>query len=86
MDSCSSVNIFSNPEMLTGIHRVAKSHWIQIVTIGKEVVSLRHKGYFGKYPEPVWYYPEGGANILSLHNVKDITGLQWIQVMMMPSM
>jgi len=72
--------------MLTGIHRVAKSHWIQIVTIGKEVVSLRHKGYFGKYPEPVWYYPEGGANILSLHNVKDITGLQWIQVMMMPSM
>jgi len=53
MDSCSLVNIFSKPEMLTGIHRVAKSHWIQIVTFGKEVVYLRHKGYFDKYPEPV---------------------------------
>jgi len=70
MDSCSSVNILSNPEMLTGIHRVAKSNWIQIVTVGKEAVYLRHEGYFAKYLEPVWYYPEGGANILSLHTVK----------------
>jgi len=38
------------------------------------------------YPEPIWYYPEGGANILSLYNEKIIIGLQWIQVMMLPSM
>ncbi len=86
MDSCSSVNIFSNHEMLTGIYRVPKSHWIQIVTVGKEVVYLKHKGYFGKYPELVWYYPQGAASILSLHNVKNITELQWIQMMMIISM
>ena len=69
MDSCSPVNIFSNHEMRTGIYRLPKSHWIQIVTVGKEVVYLKHKGYFGKYPEPVWFYPQGAANILSLNNV-----------------
>jgi len=35
--------------MLTGIHRVVKLHWIQIVTVGKGVVYLRHKGYSGSF-------------------------------------
>ena len=41
MDSCSSVNIISNPEMLTDIHVLDKSKWIPIVTVGKEIVHLK---------------------------------------------
>ena len=33
-------------------------------------VTLTHQGFFGSYPEPVWYHPRGIANIMSLNNVK----------------
>ena len=33
------------------------------------VVTLTQKGYLGKYPQAVWYYPNGIANILSLRNI-----------------
>ena len=77
MDSASSVNIITNKEMLTNITRLPQSQWIPILTVGKETVHLKHKGNFGKYPEPVWFYPHGQVNIISLHNVQ-----QYFQVTM----
>jgi hypothetical protein len=32
-------------------------------------IKLSDKGHLGDYPHPVWYYPNGAANILSLSNV-----------------
>jgi hypothetical protein len=34
-------------------------------------VQLDHQGYLGDYPYPVWYNPNGMANILSLSNMAD---------------
>ena len=33
-------------------------------------VTVTHQGTFGKFPEPVWYHPEGIANIMSLSSVQ----------------
>ena len=74
MDSASSVNIVSQKSLLHGIYKLKKEEWIPIVTVGKEMVYLKYKGYLGDYPEPVWYYPQGMANIMSLYNVKNTTG------------
>eukprot|EP00957_Ditylum_brightwellii_P030114 2279181-Ditylum_brightwellii.AAC.1 len=70
MDSASSVNIVSNKSLLSGIFKLGKKDWLPIITIGKEVVYLKQIGYLGDYPKPVYYYPQGTANILSLYNVK----------------
>ena len=70
IDSASSVNIISNEDMLDNIRMLDETHWLPIITVGSEVVHLKHKGDFGDYPEPVWYYPQGKANIMSLCNVK----------------
>ena len=70
IDSASSVNIISNKAMLTNVSCLPQSKWLPILTVGKEVVHLKHCGNFGKYPETVWYYPEGQANIMSLCNMK----------------
>ncbi|KAG7373108.1 hypothetical protein IV203_033832 [Nitzschia inconspicua] len=32
-------------------------------------VTLTHQGFLPGYPEPVWYHPDGIANILSLRNL-----------------
>lgn len=66
LDSASSVNIISNPDLLHSIKELNQQEWIPIMTIGKEVVQLRHQGMLGDYLDPVWHYPKGTANILSL--------------------
>eukprot|EP00957_Ditylum_brightwellii_P055297 4191119-Ditylum_brightwellii.AAC.1 len=68
MDSASSVNIVTQKDLLRGIFKLDKSEWLPIITVGKEVVYLKYQGYLGEYPEAVWYYPEGTANIMSLFN------------------
>eukprot|EP00957_Ditylum_brightwellii_P016803 1265056-Ditylum_brightwellii.AAC.1 len=70
MDSASSINIISQKLLLHGIFKLNKDQWIPIITVGKEIVYLKYKGYLGDYPEPAWYYPQGSANIMSLYNVK----------------
>ena len=67
LDSGSSVNIFSNKRMLFGIHKC--NHTLPVKTIGNQDVELTMQGYLGDYLEPVWYFRDGTANILSLSNV-----------------
>jgi hypothetical protein len=61
LDSCSTIDIVSNASLLRNIHSV------ECPNAGQ--VQLDHQGYLGDYPYPVWYSPEGVANILSLNNV-----------------
>jgi hypothetical protein len=65
IDSQSTTDAYSNPDLLTDIHEVRGSLTIHTQT-GKAVTKLR--GTVPGYGE-VWFCPEGIANILSLANV-----------------
>ena len=66
LDSQSTVDMFSNPKLLTNI-RDTKGSLTLYCNTGKAIVTKKGdlKGY-----GTVWFYPEGIANILSLGNVK----------------
>ena len=66
LDSCSTTNMISNKSWLRNIHNDGTSISVRC-NAGK--IRLTHKGYFGSYPEPVWFHPHGIANIMSLDNV-----------------
>ena len=66
LDSCSTTNLISNKNWLHDIHNDGTSISIRC---NAGIIRLTHKGYFGSYPEPVWYNPHGIANIMSLDNV-----------------
>ena len=65
LDSQSTADAYSNPDLLTNIHEVKGSLTIH-TQAGTAVTKLR--GTVAGYGE-VWYCPEGIANILSLANV-----------------
>jgi hypothetical protein len=65
LDSQSTTDAYSNPDLLTNIHEVRGSLTIHTQT-GKAVTKMR--GTVPGYGE-VWYCPGGIANILSLANV-----------------
>ena len=66
IDSCYTLNLISNKSWLSDIHEVDTT--MHIHSTGG--VSITHKmGYLGNYPTPVWYLPDGNANILSLRDV-----------------
>jgi hypothetical protein len=65
LDSQSTTDAFSNPDLLTDIHEVRGSLTIH-TQAGKAVTKLR--GTVPGYGE-VWFCPDGIANILSLANV-----------------
>ena len=65
LDSQSTADAYSNPDLLTNIHEVKGSLTIH-TQAGTAVTKLR--GTVPGYGE-VWYCPEGIANILSLANV-----------------
>ena len=67
LDTGSSVDIISNPDLLTCMHR--SSHPKQ-VRCNAGTITLNTQATLGSYPSPVWYNPHGIANILSLHNVQ----------------
>jgi hypothetical protein len=52
--------------LLHAIHDVAEPIWIG--SLGGRI-KLTQKGLLGNYPYPIWYNPNGMANILSLFNV-----------------
>jgi len=66
LDSQSTVDVFSNPKLLTNIC-VAKRSLTLYCNAGKAIINKKGdlKGY-----GTVWFYPDGIANILSLGNVK----------------
>ncbi|MFM7186385.1 MAG: hypothetical protein ACKO14_01070, partial [Armatimonadota bacterium] len=66
LDSASSIDMFINGELLRNIKQAPTP--IRITTNAGEV-SIRLQGELPGYPEPVWYHPEGAANILSLRNM-----------------
>eukprot|EP00980_Cylindrotheca_fusiformis_P020860 scaffold7853_cov118-Cylindrotheca_fusiformis.AAC.1 len=69
LDSCSSVDLISNKDLLHDVHPADAS---MRVHCNAGTVELTQQGYFGDYPLPVWYNPKGIANILSLHNVSKL--------------
>ena len=66
LNSQSTINVISNPKLLSNI-RDAKRSLILYCNAGKATINKKGdlKGY-----GTVWYHPDGIANILSLHNVQ----------------
>ena len=64
LDSCSTVCMICNRELLHGIHKVDRG---LSVRCNAGVRTTQLKGYLGDFPEPVWFDPGGVANLLSLH-------------------
>jgi hypothetical protein len=67
LDSCSTVNLIMNKTLLHGIHMVPTTMHIQC---NAGITSTNLKGWLGDFPEPVWYNPDGVANIMSLFMFK----------------
>ena len=66
IDSCSTVDIISSSNLLHGIHRVSPPIRIRC---NAGITTLNQMGYLGDYPHPVWFNPDGGANIMSMYNI-----------------
>ena len=66
IDSCSTVDIISSHDLLHGIHKVSNPIRVRC---NAGVTILDWMGYLGDYPQPVWYNPDGGANIMSMFNI-----------------
>jgi len=66
LDSQSTVDVFSNPKLLSNI-RDARRSLTLYCNAGKAIITKKGdlKGY-----GTVWYHPDGIANILSLHNIQ----------------
>ena len=67
LDSQSSIDVFCNQQLLTGIYKADSTMRIRC-NAGVKETNMR--GYVTGYGW-VWYYPEGIANILSLSRVKE---------------
>ena len=67
LDSQSTVDIFSNHELLRNIHEIDTTLAVKC-NAGCRTTNLQ--GYLSGYGW-VWYYPDGIANILSLSRVKE---------------
>ena len=74
LDGHSTINAYSNPDLLTDIHEVKGSLTVH-TQAGKAVTKLRG----GTVPGcgEVWYCPEGIANILSLANVSKTRSIRF---------
>jgi hypothetical protein len=64
LDSCSTLNVFADGSLLHNIHKVDK-HMRVRCNAGVMLTNLM--GWFEDFPEPVWYNPDGVANILSMY-------------------
>ena len=67
INSCSSVNLICNSDLL---HDIVTVDWHMRVRCNAGVRTTNQQGRLGNFPEPVWYNPKGVANILSLNSVK----------------
>ena len=69
IDSCSSVNLICNSDLL---HDIVTVDWHMRVHCNAGVRTTNQQGQLGNFPKPVWYNPKGVAKILSLNSVKNI--------------
>ena len=67
IDSASSCDIISQPSLVHNVHTAERPLIVNTI-MGKGRITDR--AYLGDYPPPVWYYPSGGVNVLSLDNVQ----------------
>ena len=67
LDSCSTINMISDRSLLRDLHTADKPIPVHC---NAGTVILTQKGTLGQFPEPVWYNPDGIANILSLDAVR----------------
>ena len=75
LDNCSTVNVCSNPALLTNIHPTNKKMRTHCQSGS---VTTHLVGDYGGYPEPVWYTPGGIANVLSLAKVKQHFRIRYV--------
>jgi hypothetical protein len=66
LDSASSIDLFVDQDLLTDIRNVDTP--MQIISNAGSVNVLQ-QGNLDGYPETIWYYPNGAANVLSLRNI-----------------
>jgi hypothetical protein len=74
LDSCSSINLICNEELLHNISTVKKTMHVRC---NSGVKSTNQQGYLGEFPEAVWLNPNGAANILLLNSVKKYYRVQY---------
>ena len=67
LDSCSTVNLIANKTLLHGIHKAQTMMRIHCTT---GIATTNLQGWLGNFPKPVWYIPQGVANILSFYIVQ----------------
>jgi hypothetical protein len=66
LDSCSTLNLLMDSALLDDIHEVDKTMHARC---NAGTMKMNLMGQFGDFPEPVWYNPDGVANILLLYIV-----------------
>jgi hypothetical protein len=74
LDSCSTVNLIANKALLHDIHRVDTMMRIQC---NAGFTTTNQQGWLRDFPKPVWYNPNGVANIMSLFVVKKYYRVQY---------
>jgi hypothetical protein len=74
LDNQSTVDVFSNKSLLCNIRKSSVSCRI---SCNAGVVITDLIGDLPGYPNPVWYHPQGIANILSLHRVGKSCRIQY---------
>jgi hypothetical protein len=67
LDNQSTVNVFSNRDLLRNIRKVQHE---MVIRCNAGVTKTRMMGDLPGYDGPVWYNPDGIANILSLSDVE----------------
>jgi hypothetical protein len=75
LDSCSTLCLISNPNLLDNIHEVPVVVRVRC-NAGTTYTNLQ--GYLGDFPEPVWYSPGGIFNILSLKVVAKYYDVEYV--------
>jgi hypothetical protein len=74
LDNQSTVDVFSNKALLRNVRQAPNTCRI---SCNAGVVTTNLIGDLPGYPVPVWYHPEGIANILSLHRVSQHCRVQY---------
>jgi len=67
INSCLTVNLIANKDILENISKVDKPLQVRC-NAGMWTTNLM--GTLGSFPEPIWHDPNAVANILSLHTIK----------------